>query len=94
MLYYNHGKKSLTWWGRALKDSPPPSGLFPPPALCGLYQPDEVAVASEGYHVVIAIDIPVNIMARRLEGNIGKYAGRGSTTPSQERRCEGRDGSV
>jgi hypothetical protein len=53
-----------------------------------------VAVASEGYHVVIAIDIPVNIMARRLEGNIGKYAGRGSTTPSQERRCEGRDGSV
>jgi hypothetical protein len=59
----------------ALKDSPPPLCVFPlfplQPAVAGINQ-NEVLVASEVYHVVIATDIPVNGMARRLEGYIWK----------------------
>jgi hypothetical protein len=37
-------------------------------------------VTSKGYHIIITINITVNRMARQLEGNIRKHAGRGNVT--------------
>jgi hypothetical protein len=37
-------------------------------------------VTSFGYHVIITTTSSVNRMARRLEGNIGRYTGGGSVT--------------
>jgi hypothetical protein len=51
-----------------------------PPLLVYTNKP-KGSVASEVYHVVIAIANRVNRMARLLEGKFGRFAGRRSLTP-------------
>jgi hypothetical protein len=56
------------------------AGGFPFSALCciPLYPPPaytKFLSLSKGCHVITATDIRVNRMARRLEGNVGQYAG-------------------
>jgi hypothetical protein len=38
-------------------------------------------LTSKRYHIIITTNIPVNRLARQLEGNIRKHAGRGNVTP-------------
>jgi hypothetical protein len=57
-----------------IKASLPLPAVVKPSSLYGLQQ-----AASKGYHMEVTTKMCVNIMARQLE-NIGKYAGRESTT--------------
>jgi hypothetical protein len=47
------------------------------PTLSYANQP-EALITNKGYHIVITTTIHVNRVAKRLEGNIGKYAGERS----------------
>jgi hypothetical protein len=58
-----------------------------PTVPCGLYQEAKALVPSEDYHVIIITNSHVNRMARRLVGNVGKYARGGSV--AVQRRCDG-----
>jgi hypothetical protein len=59
---------------------------LPPSASCSVpFQPllaylshPKASVTSQNYHAVITTNIHSNVMARQLEGNIGKCNGRGS----------------
>jgi hypothetical protein len=57
---------------------------FPLCADSGLVIQCRVLVASEVRHVIIASSIPVNRMARRMEGDIGKVRWRGKHNTSRE----------
>jgi hypothetical protein len=43
----------------------------------------KVLVTSKGYHIIITTNIPVNRIARQLEGTIRKHAGRGNITSGE-----------
>jgi hypothetical protein len=48
------------------------------PVVCVLHEQNQSACRCEGHHKVITAN--VNKMAKRLEGNVRDYAGRGNVT--------------
>lgn len=62
-----------------------PRGFQFSAAPLGYLKHPKALVTSESYHVVITTSIPLNATDRQLQGNRGKYGGRGSLTSG--RRC-------